>query len=99
MYVAPLQDEMLLGIDFMQEHGVQLHCSTGEFRIGASLTIQPMCKANPNSPSMQAVSVRRVRLPPLSVGVIDCGITDEILEFILKPLDKIFGLGNFVEVI
>ncbi|XP_052681414.1 uncharacterized protein LOC128162302 [Crassostrea angulata] len=79
---------MLLGIDFMQEHGVQLHCSTGEFRVGASLTIQPMCKANPNSPSMQAVSVRRVRLPPLSVVVIDCGITDEILEFILEPLDK-----------
>uniref|UniRef100_A0A8W8NYF0 CCHC-type domain-containing protein n=1 Tax=Magallana gigas TaxID=29159 RepID=A0A8W8NYF0_MAGGI len=45
VYVAPLQDEMLL----VQEHGVQLLCSIGEFRVGASLTIQPMFKANPNS--------------------------------------------------
>lgn len=58
VYGTPLQDKMLLGIDFMQEHGVQLHCSTGEFPVGANLTIQPMFKAN--SPSMQAVLVRRV---------------------------------------
>lgn len=45
VYVGTLQDEMLLGIDFMHEQGVQLHCSTGEFRVGASLTIQPMFKA------------------------------------------------------
>lgn len=67
-----------------------MHCSTREFRVGASLTIQPMFKAN--SPSVQAVSVRRVRLPPLSVGVIDCEITDEIPDFILEPLDE-FPVG------
>lgn len=80
------KDEMLLGIDFMQKHGVQLHCSTGGFRVGASLTIQPMFKAN--SPSMRAVSVRTVRLPPLSVGVIDCEISDDISDFILEPLNE-----------
>lgn len=52
VYVAPLQDEMLL----VQEHGVQLHCSIGEFRVGASLTIQPMFKANPNSLSCLSAS-------------------------------------------
>lgn len=92
VYVAPLQDEMLLGIDFMQGHGVQLHCSTGEFRVGASLTKQPMFKADPNSLFMQTVSMRRVRLPPLSVGVIDCELTDEISDFVLEPLDE-FPVG------
>lgn len=43
-----------------------MHCSTREFRVGVSLMIQSMFKANPNSPSIQAVSVR---LPLLSVGV------------------------------
>lgn len=41
---------------------------------------------------MQAFSVRRVRLPPLSVGVIDCEITNEISDFILGPLDD-FPVG------
>lgn len=67
---CPTLINMLLGIDFMQENGVQLHCSTGEFRVGACLTIQSMFKAN--SPSVQAFSARHVRLPPLSVEVIDC---------------------------
>lgn len=77
---------MLLDIYFMHEHGVQLHCSTGEFRVGACLTIQPMFKVN--SPSVQAFSVCRVRLPPLSVGVINCEITEAISDFILESIDK-----------
>ncbi len=36
--------------------------------------------------------MRRVRLPPLSVGVIDCEITDEISDFVLEPLDE-FPVG------
>lgn len=88
--VAPLQEDMPLGIDFMQKYGVQLHCSTAEFRVGASLTIQPMFKVN--SLSVQAFSVRRVRLPPLSVGVIDCKITGEMLDFMLQPIHE-FPVG------
>lgn len=57
VYIAPLQDEIFHGIGFMKEHGVQLHCSTGVFHVGASLTIQPMFKGN--TPSVQAFSERR----------------------------------------
>uniref|UniRef100_K1REW0 Nattectin n=1 Tax=Magallana gigas TaxID=29159 RepID=K1REW0_MAGGI len=82
---------MFLGIDFMQEHGVQLHCSTGEFRVGASLAKHPTFKAS--SPSMQAVSVRRMRaFIPLFVGGIDCKITSELPDVILEPLDE-FSVG------
>lgn len=86
VYVAPLQDEMLLGIDFMQKHGVQLHCGAGELRVGGSFSIQPMHKARAGS--VQAVSARRVHLPPLSPGVIDCTVQGDLTDFILEPVDK-----------
>lgn len=37
MYVAPLQVDMLLGIDSLQDNGVLHHCSTGDFRVGGSI--------------------------------------------------------------
>lgn len=45
-----------------------------------------------NSPSVQAFSIRRVRLPPLSVEVIDCKIIGNISDFMLEPIDK-FPVG------
>ncbi|XP_062613888.1 uncharacterized protein LOC134275637 [Saccostrea cucullata] len=90
VYMAPLQDDMLIGIDFMQENEVQLHCGAGELRVGGSMTIQAMHKANTNS--VQGVTVRRVRLPPLSVGVIDCNIEKELPDFILEPTNN-FPVG------
>lgn len=47
MYVAPLQADMLLGIDFLHENAVELNCGTGDLSVGASKV--PMFKAN--SPS------------------------------------------------
>lgn len=86
VYVALLQVNMFLGIDFIQKKGVQFHCSKGEFRVGASLTNKPMFKAN--SPLVQVFSVRHVRLSPFSVGMIDCEITGEMSDFIHKPIDE-----------
>jgi hypothetical protein len=56
MYVAPLQDDMLLGIDFLKKHGVQMHCGVGELRVGSSLTIQPLHKGE--TPLGGVVAVR-----------------------------------------
>lgn len=47
VYVAPLQVDMLLGIDFLHGNAVELDCSTGNFSVGANWV--PMFKAN--SPS------------------------------------------------
>lgn len=47
VYVAPLQVDMLLGIDFLHENGVEPNCSIEDFSVGASMV--PMFKAN--SPS------------------------------------------------
>lgn len=86
VYVAPLQDDMLLGIDFLQDYGVRLHCGTGELQLGDSEPVQLMHKSGVSS--VKAVSVRRVRLPPFSVGIVECSASRELPEFILEPVDN-----------
>jgi hypothetical protein len=67
MYVAP----QLLSVDFLQKHRIQLHDGAGELRVGSSLTIYQMPKGAPPWKEL-LVTVRRVRLSPLSVGVVEC---------------------------
>ena len=38
--------------------------------------------------SVKAVSVRRVRLPPFSVGVVEPSVSRELPDFILEPMDN-----------
>ena len=37
---------------------------------------------------VKATSVRRVRLPPLSVVVVECAVSKELPDFILEPVDN-----------
>lgn len=84
VYVAPLQDEMLLGIDFLQGNGVTLKCGSGLFQSEQGGVTRSMHKTPGNSP-ISAVTVSRVRLPPMSVKVVECLLPSELSEFILEP--------------
>lgn len=72
-----------------------MHSSTREFCVGASLTIQPMFKAN--TPPVKAFSVRHLRLLSLSVG----GSQDncEISDYIVEALDEFPVKFNSVKVL
>ena len=67
---------MLLGIDFLQNYGVRLHCGTGELQLGSESDSEPVQLMHKNGvSSVKAVSVRNVRLPPFSVGVVECSVS------------------------
>lgn len=72
-----------------------MHSSTREFCVEASLTIQPMFKAN--TPPVKAFSVRHARLLSLSVG----GLQDncEISDYIVEALDEFPVKFNSVKVL
>ena len=38
--------------------------------------------------SVKTVSVRRLRLPHVSVGVVECAVSRELSDFILEPVDN-----------
>ena len=86
VHVAPLHNYMLLGIDFLQKCGVELECGTGELQLGDSVPLQLMHKDKTGS--VKAVSVRWVRLPPLSVGVVECAVSKELPDVILEQFNK-----------
>lgn len=52
MYTAPLQVEMLISIDFLQENGVQRNCRTEELGVGA--IVAPIFQANSTSVQVKA---------------------------------------------
>ena len=83
---------MLLRIDFLQNYGSRLHCRIGELQLGDSEPVQLMHKNGIGS--VKAVSVRRVRLPPFSVGVVEYPVSRELPDFILEPVDN-FPSGVF----
>ena len=52
-------------------------------QLGDSAPLQLMHKDKTGT--VKAMSVRRVRLPPLSVGVVECAVSKELHDFILEP--------------
>ena len=58
----------------------------GDAVIGDNVPVQLMHKDKTGS--VKAVPVRRVRLPPLSVGVVECVVSKELPDFILEPADN-----------
>ena len=69
VYVAALQDSMLLSIDFLQVNHICLLCGSGEFWFNGFTEAHRMHKPNPEV-RVHAVSVTRLRRTPLSAQVI-----------------------------
>lgn len=67
-----------------------------ELQLGDSVPVQLMPKDKVCS--VKAVSILRVRLPPLSVGLVECSLLRELSDFILEPVDNFppINLGNRV---
>lgn len=83
-YVGPLQDEMLLGIDFLRAHGAEVSCEAGTLKVkGIDKAFELSTEAS--VPVLDAVSARRVRVPPHTAQVIECDLSADMPEFILEP--------------
>ena len=82
VYVAALQDSMLLSIDFLQVNHICLSCGSGEFWFNG------FTEAHRMSPEVRvhAVSVTRLRRTPLSAQVIEGELDAKLGHFLLDPL-------------
>ncbi|XP_062570205.1 uncharacterized protein LOC134232256 [Saccostrea cucullata] len=84
IYVGPLQDDMLLGIDFLRKHGVEISCEAGTLRVKGTDTTFAM-SVDESAPVLDAVSVRRVRIPPHTAQIIKGTLSSDMPEFMLEP--------------
>ena len=75
---------MPLDIDFLQTNHICLSCVSGEFWFDGSTKAHKMHKPNLEVRA-NAVSVRRLRVPPLSAQVIECELDAKLVHFLLEP--------------
>ena len=74
---------MLLGIHFLKAN--HLSCGSWEFWFNGSTEAHSMHKPNPEV-RVNAVSVRRLRVPPLSAQVIEGELDAKLGHFLLEPV-------------
>jgi predicted aspartyl protease len=91
IYVGPLQDEMLLGTDFLSAHDAQISCNTGILQMtGFSKRVEMISEARPSAASV--VSARRVRIPPHTAQVEERNVSTDMPSFIIEPTNFPSGI-------
>ncbi|MCG7869674.1 MAG: retroviral-like aspartic protease family protein, partial [Candidatus Thiodiazotropha taylori] len=88
VYVAPIQDDMLLGLDFLLRHGVdikledrRLHCKARNEEI----PIEVERASGQENKVAHVIIEKTVTLPPNSATRLRCKISDKLADYIIEP--------------
>lgn len=84
IYVAPLQDPMLLGLDFMRKHKVLVNIPEEHIRIQD--TVIPMVMSDEGKVAEVTVCKTTV-IPPNVLMNIECMTDDSLSSYIVEPVD------------
>lgn len=83
--VAPIADEMLLGLDFMLKYGIDIKLLEAEISIGKESIPLQMENAKSQEPTISRVTVvNRTIIPPNSVRLVPCK-SQLCTQFMLQP--------------
>ena len=89
VYVAPIQDDMLLGLDFLLRHGVDIKLDDMclDFRRnGEKVPIEVKRKVTSKDSAVAKVTIEKtVKMPPNSVLKWQCKISDPLTDCIIEP--------------
>ena len=90
VYVAPIQDDMLLGLDFMLRHGVDIKLNDRclDFRgKGQKVPIEVERMGTSKESQVKKVTLleKTVKMPPNSVLKRQCKISDLLTNYIIEP--------------
>ena len=89
VYVAPIQDDMLLGLDFMLRHGVDIKLNDRclDFRgKGQKVPIEVERMGTSKESQVKKVTIETtVKMPPNSVLKRQCKISDLLTDYIIEP--------------
>lgn len=88
VYVAPIQDDMLLGLDFLLRHGVdiklnELHLYFREE--GEKVAIEVDGRVTKENKVAKVIIEKTVKVPPNSVLRLQCEITDRLTDYMIEP--------------
>ena len=89
VYVAPIQDDMLLGLDFLLRHGVDIKLDDRclDFRgNGEKVPIEVDRMVTSKENTVARVTIEStIKVPPNSVLRLQCEISDSLNDYIIEP--------------
>ena len=89
VYVAPIQDDMLLGLDFLLRHGVDIKLDDMCLdlrRNGEKVPIEVKRRVTSKDSAVAKVTIEKtVKMPPNSVLKWQCKISDPLTDCIIEP--------------
>ncbi|CAC5378748.1 unnamed protein product [Mytilus coruscus] len=78
LYVAPIEDDMLLGFDLLRAHCIDLQMSEGQLRVGDEVIPMTMGKVG-QAPRVANVTIlEKITVPPNSVMKLSCQVNCEL---------------------
>ena len=86
VYVGPLQDDMLLGVDFIRGAVSEISVRSGTMTIGDRPI--PMFTVN-RLASVDVVALRRVTIQAGEAGIVECILPTEMPSFIAEPVGNL----------
>ena len=86
VYVAPIQDEMLLGLDLLKKHCDQIELVSNTLFINGKAIKMEMTDSKADA---QMVVIRRTIIPPNSVKLVPCETKAEAENFMFQPKDNL----------
>nr|XP_045590082.1 uncharacterized protein LOC123752056 [Procambarus clarkii] len=92
VYVAPIEDNMLLGLDFMKRQGISLALAQSQMILQGQIIPMQLGRENtpdPNSnPCTAKVAVsQHTVIPPRSVANVTCELDNNMPQYLVEPLD------------
>ena len=84
LYVAPLKDPMLLGMDFLRDHKAKLDLNAGTLCLGDE-TIRMTWGRSPVPREAQVTLIRKIKVPAGSAVLCPVGLDAGLGDFIVVP--------------
>ena len=84
VYVAPIEDDMLLGLDFLKKYKVDINISTLTLVLG-NLTINMSSTQTSNKSLGNVLVMKKTVIPPNSVKLVKCYCETDSENFYMEP--------------
>ena len=86
IHVAPIQDKMLIGLDFLNRHNAKINISAGTLVLDDKIVV--FAEEGPSLPKVKVAKVtvqNKVKVPPKSVLQLPCVLSDKLQQYAIEP--------------
>ena len=85
LHVAPIQDQMLIGLDFLKRHNAKINTSTGTLVLDDKRVVFAEDYCIPEVKVAKVTVQQKVVVPPMSVLQIPCKLSEQLNDYEIAP--------------